>query len=60
MFGFNNKLTINLVGAVDDCIGSVCVSDEVNAILFTVESSLGSGYQEILGKEKEKKVYNGL
>lgn len=50
-----NKLTIDLVGAVDDCIGGVCVSDEVHAVLFTVESSLRSVSQQ-QQKKKVKKV----
>jgi len=42
MLNYSRSLTIYLVGAVHDCVGCVCVSDEVHSILLTVQRSLRS------------------
>lgn len=44
-WGITNSHTINFVGTVDNCVGCVCISDKVHAILLAVQSSLRSKSQ---------------
>lgn len=41
--------TIDFVGTVDHSVCSMCVPDQIHAILFTVESPLGSANKQPYG-----------
>lgn len=42
-----DQLTIDLVGAVDHSVCSMCVPDQIHSILFAVESPLRSAMDHI-------------
>lgn len=59
---YNPTPTINFIGAVDDSVGSMSISDKIHTILLTVEGPFRSDTENTKKKKSKfdylKQIYN--